>query len=317
MRLVDHPSRIRALDLASSPAASEELPAGEGMPLRPVSSAACPACRQELSRGCGLWHRRCRDCGYESADLVPRINAPDQQVLLWEKAGLRELRTKNFLTLLRKIDLVVPAGGRLLDVGCAHGWFLDLASQRFQVLGIEPDRAVFEAVRQRGLPVRWGFFPEALAACEEFDAIVFNDAFEHIPDVRRILDVCRQHLRPGGALVLNLPSSGGVLYRVAKLLRLFGVKGFFERLWQKDLPSPHLHYFNHDNLSLLLEGSSFRIRECGRLETLHVSGLYERVSHTGSYRRPQRLLLTAGLLCLIPVMRLLPGDIMYVLAIKQ
>jgi len=49
-------------------------------------------------------------------------------------------------------------------------------------------------------------------------------------------------------LVLNLPTSGGSLYRVAKLLCRFGAKGFFERLWQRNLPSPHLHYFDDRNL---------------------------------------------------------------------
>jgi 2-polyprenyl-3-methyl-5-hydroxy-6-metoxy-1,4-benzoquinol methylase len=318
MRALGRPSCGRARGVPSVRRVPGETSSANAQPTQLVSPFACPVCGRDLTRGRDLWHRRCQVCGYESADLLSRINAAEsQRTLLWEEAGLRDLRAQNFRTLLKKIEPRVPAGGRLLDVGCAHGWFLDLAAQRYQVLGIEPERAVFEATRSLGLPVRRGFFPEILVAGEEFDVIVFNDVFEHVRNVHQVLEACRQHLPPGGVLVLNLPNSGGTLYRIAKLLRGLGIKGPFERLWQKDLPSPHLHYFDHRNLRLLVERSGFQIRESGRLETLHGSGLYDRVSHAGSYRRPQRGLLTVALLCLVPVLRFLSGDIMYVIAIKR
>src|SRR5690606_11668960 len=114
------------------------------------------------------------------------------------------------------------------------------------------------------------YFPDALAPGERFDAIVFNDVIEHIPDIGRALAACRERLAPGGMLLLNLPSSSGVFYRASKLLRRLGVAGHFERMWQKGLPSPHLHYVDPTNLARLLDRAGFVPVRRGRLATLRL-----------------------------------------------
>lgn len=182
----------------------------------------CVVCAGHLQGGCTDWHFICQGCGYEQGQLQPAINAPEAHQEINECAretGLRALRQSNFEKLVEVIRQHWPtAGGRLLDVGAAHGWFLDAAENNFQVLGIEPDNQVFNAARKLGKPIRQGYFPEALHEGELFDIIVFNDVIEHIPDIHSILEACRERLTPGGLLVLNLPSSKGIFYRLAKLL---------------------------------------------------------------------------------------------------
>lgn len=90
----------------------------------------------------------------------------------------------------------------------------------------------------RGLPVRPGYFPDALTPDESFDAIVFNDVIEHIPDIASALDACNARLSENGLLVLNLPNSRGFFYRLSKIFARLGWRNPFNRLWQKDLPSP-------------------------------------------------------------------------------
>lgn len=82
---------------------------------------------------------------------------------------------------------------------------------------------------------------------------------EHIPDINSIIAACHERLNDGGLLVLNLPSSDGVFYKLSRLFAAMGKFDFFERLWQKGLPSPHVHYFNRKNLSNLLQQG----RSCG------------------------------------------------------
>jgi 2-polyprenyl-3-methyl-5-hydroxy-6-metoxy-1,4-benzoquinol methylase len=274
-----------------------------------------------MGRGLEPWHWECPKCGYESAELEPAINkmiAHAQIDELFREKGLRSLRIANFNKLLKAIESNGRKSGSLLDVGSAHGWFMEAAKKRgFQIFGIEPDSTLYNKTCQRGFSVRQGFFPEILTANEQFDVIVFNDVFEHIPDVKAVLAGCRAHLRPGAMLVLNLPSSTGMLYKVARLLSRLGVNSFFERLWQKGLPSPHLHYFSSTNLHTLLQENGFQVVAAGRLSTLSLNGLFTRISYAGKYPLPVRLLVFLALALALPILAFMPKDIIYALSINQ
>lgn len=281
----------------------------------------CPVCARQLSLGLQSWHVQCSHCGYEGAGLEPKINQQASHALIDEAAredGLEQLRKANFSRLLDEIAQVKGGGGRVLDVGCAHGWFLEMAaSRRYEVMGIEPDDVVASATRARGLPVRAGYFPQVLAADERFDVIVFNDVIEHIPDIRSVLAACHHHLRDGGLLVLNLPNSDGFFYRLSRLLSRLGVGGFFERLWQKDFPSPHVHYFNPRNLQQLLASAAFQQQRGGRLETLSRAGLYTRIAYSKENSALRNGIVYLGALASIPFLRMLPADIFFSISKKR
>lgn len=281
----------------------------------------CPICSSEMHPELTTWHSKCPQCLYESADLKPAINESGAHRNIDEKFrenGLRSLRIENFNQLLEYIKSSGKASGDLLDVGCAHGWFLEAAKNRgFQVLGIEPDANVFNTSAQQGLPMRLGFFPEVLSESDKFDVIVFNDVFEHIPEPNKVLKGCLAHLKPDGLLVLNLPSSTGIFYRISRLLALIGLESFFDRLWQKNLPSPHLHYFNLKNLNELLSKNGFKTVSSGRLSTLRLKGLFTRISYTGNQNIFMRIFICVLIFLAIPAILLMPSDIIYSIARKR
>ena len=284
------------------------------------SPASCPACAGPLARGLRDWHRVCTACGYEGSTLPPRILEQPEGGALDEAGradGLADLRRRNFATLAALIARArsAPAGAsdaarpRLLDVGCAHGWFLEAVAGDYHTVGIEPDRAVAAATRARGIAVREGFFPDALEAGERFDVIVFNDVLEHIPDVAATLAACARHLAPGGLLVVNAPDRRGALYRVAKAMLRAGLPGSFERLWQKDFPSPHVHYFDTRTLRAL--AAPHRLRPVGehRLPSVSARGLYARVRYAGDVPALKAAAVTFAVGVAIPVLAVLPSDI--------
>lgn len=285
-----------------------------------MSNEICPSCKSELFVGSCSWHLLCKNCNYEKANLQPTINLHSAHQLIDEDAretGLRELRLNNFKKVLLSIKTLKPNGGYLLDVGCAHGWFLETAKNDFEVFGLEPDKNVFDTTYRRGLPVRMGYFPDALDESEKFDVIVFNDVIEHIPDIERTLAYCHQRLNEDGLLVLNLPSSNGIFYRLSKMFYYFGYPNFFERLWQKDLPSPHLHYFNLANLIFLLKNNGFDVKIKGDLSTLSLAGLYTRVSYTGNLSVVASVLVCTGVALMLPILKILPSDIVYIVARRK
>ncbi len=280
---------------------------------------SCPVCHTSLRAGIRSWHATCPDCHYEKAAFSPEINALATHDLVDEAAretGLRQLRVDNFSELLQRISQQLPAGASLLDVGCAHGWFLEQARGHFNVLGIEPDEYVAQQTKAKGLALRCGYFPQVLTKDERFDAIVFNDVFEHIPDVVSVLNHCREHLVAGGLLILNLPSSRGAYYVASKFLARVGWDQPFERMWQKALPSPHLHYFDGQNLSRLLIAHGFEVTSSGSLPTVRLKGLYERIVCAKGFGRLGDWLIYLLALTSLPFVKLFPSDIVYVMARK-
>ncbi len=274
---------------------------------------SCIVCGVPQASGLTAWHASCRKCGYESAALQVVINEQSAGSLIDEderELGLKALRQENFRDIVGIARRYVrPGAKRLLDVGCAHGWFLEAARGDFDVLGIEPDVVVGGRTAARGLPVRAGFFPDVLQDGETFDVIVFNDVIEHIPDIRAALDACHERLSEDGILILNLPSSAGFFYRLAKLFARVGWNGPFDRLWQKGLPSPHVHYFDPDNLDRLVARHGFACVHSGELPSLRANGLLERIRYAGNISGPSLYLQYSAVLCAIPLLRVFPSDI--------
>lgn len=267
--------------------------------------------------GVNDWHAECPECAYESADLASTINSIDTASVLDESArevSLKSVRDVNFSVLTQILKQLKPRGGALLDVGCAHGWFLDKTKDFFRSSGVEPDESIFNATKARGLEVAHGYFPQALLPDSKFDIIAFNDVLEHIPNVDDALMACKEHLSPDGLLLINLPSSNGFFYRLSKLLARIGICGFFDRMWQKGMPSPHVHYFNQKNLTELLGNHQFKVVQTGTLDVLHAKGLYTRLTYSRANSVGKNVLLYVMLMLSLPVLKLLPSDIQYVIA---
>jgi 2-polyprenyl-3-methyl-5-hydroxy-6-metoxy-1,4-benzoquinol methylase len=273
----------------------------------------CIVCGTQQAPGLTLWHATCPSCAYESGALGGAINRRQEATAINEEereAGLKALRLQNFAEVVACARRFAPHGGRkLLDVGSAHGWFLEVAREHFEVLGVEPDEVVGARAAARGLPVRQGYFPHALREGERFDVIVFNDVLEHIPQVDAALSACFDRLGPDGLLVLNLPSSRGFFYRLSKIMVRLGWRAPFERLWQKNLPSPHVHYFHPDNLAKLVAAHGFTMIHSGELPALRANGLLERLRCAGGIPLLSLYAQYLAALCAIPVLRVFPSDI--------
>jgi SAM-dependent methyltransferase len=251
-------------------------------PTAPSSAPpACPLCGAATTP-LTAWAWRCRACGVRFSSLEPRIETGAAVTLDEDKraTGLRAVRDRSHAIVLDAIAARRPlAGLRALDVGSGHGWFLEAAAARgMDAVGIEPDREVAERTRARGLDVRDGYFPDDLPAGERFDVIAFNDVFEHLPDPGVALRAVHERLRPGGILAISIPTAEGLGYRIATALARTGVAAPLDRLWQRDLPSPHLWYFTESSLARLVLGHGFVALDGGRLPSVERTGLRERIA---------------------------------------
>jgi 2-polyprenyl-3-methyl-5-hydroxy-6-metoxy-1,4-benzoquinol methylase len=198
-----------------------------------------------------------------------------------EIEGVDAVRKKNFTTICAFIKREFPAANTVLDVGCSRGIFLNTAGKAgLTPTGLEPDKRLAEFCRAQGYNVLDGFFPDAEALSGKiYDVIIFNDSFEHIPNLQNIIEGIKKHLHPvHGIVIVNIPTSDGLMFNLAFFLNKIGIRAPFDRLWQNGFVSPHLHYFNRRSLRLLFEKNGFVTRASYPLPYYLMKGLWRRVS---------------------------------------
>ncbi|WP_170861463.1 class I SAM-dependent methyltransferase [Geitlerinema sp. PCC 9228] len=270
------------------------------------------------------WLQHCTSCDLWVSSLSPSADlTSNNSDLLQEnqrRDALKYLRQANFRTIFDILNRFLPIRNKkILDVGCAYGWFLEIATAKGAIAtGVEPETEVANLGKQQGWDIRLGYFPDCLGEEEKFHAIAFNDAFEHFPDCHQVLKQCHQFLIPGGFLILNLPNSNGFFYRLASLLAKLGIKKPLHRLWQKDYPSPHLFYFNASNLHKLATQHGFYLLHSQSLPTLHLSGLWSRLRMDKRTSRLTAAFLYLAILFVYPILSILaPADILLQIYQKQ
>lgn len=272
----------------------------------------CPACAGTLAPWRHDWLFRCQGCGLLHADFaveIPDVEGGDLVDESRREAGLEAVRDRNNARLLDTLKTLARPGARLLDVGAGPGFLLQhAAGMGFSVEGIEPDANVIAAARARGVPVRHGYFPDALDAADRFDVIVFNDVFEHIPDITAAFAACARHLNPGGVLCLNCPNRDGFFFKVAAVLDRLGLGGAYDRLWQRGLPSPHLWYFAPRDLARAAGTVGLTAERRLDLDTVQIKGLWSRIRCVRDEPLLRSMAAYGFAVATYPVARLAPAD---------
>jgi SAM-dependent methyltransferase len=134
-----------------------------------------------------------------------------------------------------------------LDVGCAAGFFLDVAHEAgWQATGVELSPYMSEQARQRGLDVKTGSLEEVDFPLGAFDLISMWDMIEHAQHPRAVLERAFELLAPGGLLVAATGDIAGATARI------YGAK------WGLLAPPGHLFYFSRRTLFAMFAQTGFK-----------------------------------------------------------
>lgn len=147
--------------------------------------------------------------------------------------------------------------GRLLDVGCAAGFFLAEASRHYDCEGVELSAFASAFAREQlGLTVRTGTLAEARFESASFDLVTLWDVIEHVADPREQLEEVARLLKPGGHAVLTTGDieSGYARARGAD--------------WPLMGPPWHLYYFSRATLARMAAAAGLRSVGCTALGTV-------------------------------------------------
>lgn len=148
---------------------------------------------------------------------------------------------------ITKLREFFPFEGKLLDVGCAAGFFLEASKKYYDVYGVEFSEYSSSYARDRfELNVFTGSLEEATFPANEFDIITMWDVIEHVIDPKLLLTEAARILKPGGMILIATGDVDSIHARLSK------------RGWGLFSPPWHLYFFSRKSLSSLAEQSGLK-----------------------------------------------------------
>lgn len=204
---------------------------------------------------------RCLNCGliYQNPQLTieelarhyPNEYLPYKKEINSEKSFTKRIAAQHGL--MRRCNQLIkhrPMTGKLLDVGCSTGLFLNaMRESGWDVEGVELNQYAVEYARKTfGLTIYQGTLEEVNFPDASFDVITLWDVLEHVHNPRITLSEIARILKPGGLLALSLPNPHSLE------ARLFG------KYWVGWDRPRHLHIFPPPVLENYLTNAGMEIK---------------------------------------------------------
>ena len=198
----------------------------------------------------------CTSCGLVWTDPRPdtktnREYYADHYRLQYKAAAKPKLKhvyreTQRAIQRFRRIEPLLVAGMRLLDIGAGGGFFpYTVKQQGYDIEGIEPNRGYAAYARDElQLDIRTGFLQDFDFTEDSFDIITLNHVLEHLEDPGAALHQLRRWNKPGGYLNIEVPNIEAVYHAPGHIFH-----------------QAHLYTFNPDNLKLMGTKAGYLIHD--------------------------------------------------------
>ena len=196
----------------------------------------------------------------------------------WQSDYLTEkkLYGPRFRERLKDIDSL-KTKGKLLDVGCAVGYFLEAARQDgWEASGVEISSYASEFAKKSGFNVFTGRLEDAGYPDKHFDVVTLWHVLEHMRDPAGCLREIHRILKDSGVLAAELPNIG------SKRSKKSG------KNWDQLKPREHLYYFTPGALRRIVEKTGFQVVRVSTLpKGTHIG---EKLEHLGWTRMKKWLI---------------------------
>ncbi|MBU2639905.1 MAG: class I SAM-dependent methyltransferase [Nanoarchaeota archaeon] len=186
---------------------------------------------------------KCKKCGLIYANPqegnIEKLYEESQDYIYDSSEEARKITFENDLKNIEE-------KGKLLDVGCSTGIFLDVAKERFDVYGVELSKWAYEKAKK----ITKNVWNNELKKCkfknDFFDVVVMWDLIEHLTDPNKELKEINRILKKDGKLIISTPN----------------INGFFSRLTGKNwwaMIRMHLFYFSPKTIKEILTKNGFEV----------------------------------------------------------
>jgi 2-polyprenyl-3-methyl-5-hydroxy-6-metoxy-1,4-benzoquinol methylase len=231
-----------------------------------LPTISCPVCGEpreatQVFIRDGFPILRCSTCGVGKTHLPPEFSTDTIYTEEYFQGGRADgysdyvgnenvLRAE-FRSVLDDLRRAGATSGKLLELGCAYGFFLVEAQPYFKTQGIEVSETAAQFCRSRGLDVETGILTEDYVARRApFDAVVMLDVVEHLPDPGILLALLHRAMSPGARLLLSTGDWESALSRI------------MGKNWRLMTPPQHTFFFSPRTMSAMLARVGFEIVEC-------------------------------------------------------
>lgn len=198
-----------------------------------VERVECPVCDVDdatwVFSKAGFDFVKCRQCGLlhvnpqmtvETLDSIYKESkTADHWIKVQKKAKERSWNAqKKYLPALDELKRLRPEQGKLLDVGCSIGQFMELALEDgWDVQGIELNAPAAEIARcECKVPVIEKKIDDAGFEEDEFDVVTLWGVFEHLADPNGMLKSIRRILKKDGLALFFVPNGHSLIIRLSR-----------------------------------------------------------------------------------------------------
>jgi SAM-dependent methyltransferase len=212
---------------------------------------------------------QCRECGLVYLKLRPalselsRVYPPNYHAFDFssERYGLAH-RVRRRLEARRLLSLAgaLPAGSRILDVGCGDGFHLGLlrefGSPEWSLEGVDASEWAVQAGQSRGLIIHRGTVQDVGLTPSSYDLALLIATIEHVDDPPGVLRAVHALLRPGGRVLVVTDNTASPSFPL-----------FAGRHWGGYHFPRHWNLFDARNLRLLAGRTGFEVERITTIVT--------------------------------------------------
>lgn len=186
------------------------------------------------------------------AEMKQLYEGQETKIDLGRQIRKIEAATQEARSALRLIRRHAPSG-RILEIGCAAGWFLrEAARQGYQATGVDITRQLVAFARDViGVDAREGTLTSVPFDPGSFDVVYHRNVLSHLAYPLESFRRMRELLRPGGLVV----------FQTGNVAELPGER--WAGTDELDLPD-HLFHFGEPTIRLLLDRTGFDTLEVHR-----------------------------------------------------
>jgi len=192
------------------------------------------------------------------------LNSKDfSQIYYTNLLSVENIYNKNKLITIQECLKLLPSRGRVLDIGCFNGYFLDILKEKgYETYGIDASTEAIKICNSKGHKTIEANLEENFPFEDNFfDAITGLEIIEHLADTDNLLKEIKRTLKPKGILIFSTPNFFSLSRR---LMTLFGINPYFEASFSfPPKMAGHLRFFTHNLLNEFLKYHSFDVNHLG------------------------------------------------------
>ena len=240
---------------------------------------SCPNCTSEkytLTKDPEVSH--CQKCNhYIFNELINREILLTHELVGDYQQKTREKQFKKvFNFILNKID-----SPNFLEIGAGFGGYINYANTLgFDCLAVDIDdhykdsyaTAGIEFIQQDG---------NQLTLDVSSNVVILSHIIEHIIEPKKILNyLSNSNVK---YFIIEVPSSKGTIFKISKFFLKLNIDFIWNRLWQKNSNSPHLHYFSDKSLLKTLNDCNLIVEKTINSRFATFKGSFERTLTTENF----------------------------------